>query len=132
MYIARCGGSLPNANHLLHSFLYSVPVNQPPSNVTAVQETPTSIRISWSLSSSATGYMISYHSEGSNEMFVNINDGSTTYYLLTGLQSGTSYNVSIVATYDQSLPSDIVVLMVRLSEIILLCTLCILGNWHTC
>lgn len=95
----------------LNSFLYSMPVIQPPSNVSTVQESPTSIRVSWSPSSNATGYTISY-SGGSKEIFVEISDGSTSNYLLTGLQSGTSYNISIVAT-SSSLPSDIVVVMTR-------------------
>ena len=62
----------------------------------AVQEGPTSIQVSWNPPSplgDTTGYII-YYSGGSSGS-VNVSGGSTDNYLLTGLQNGDSYNISI-------------------------------------
>ena len=72
----------------------------------AVQEGPTSVRVSWSLPTppgDTTGYRISY--SGGSSGSVDISNGSTNNYLLTGLQSGASYTISIVGT-SLHLPSD--------------------------
>ena len=72
----------------------------------AVQEAPTSIRVSWSPPTplkDTNGYRI-YYSGGSSGS-VNVSDGSTDNYLLIGLQNGESYTISIVAT-SQHLPSE--------------------------
>ena len=72
----------------------------------AVQEGPTSIRVSWSPPTSlgdTTGYRI-YYSGGSSGS-VDVSDGSTDNYLLTGLHNGGIYTISIVAT-SQHLPSE--------------------------
>ena len=69
----------------------------------AVQEGLTSIRVSWSPPSplgDTNGYRIYY--SGRN---VDVSGGSTDDYLLTGLQNGESYTISIVAT-SQHLPSE--------------------------
>ena len=65
----------------------------------AVQEDPTSVRVSWSPPSplgDTTGYRISY--SGGSSGSVDVSDGSTDNYLLTGLVNGTSYTISIVGT----------------------------------
>ena len=65
----------------------------------AVQEGTTSVRVSWSPPSplgDTTGYRISY-SDGSS-VSVDVSDGSTDNYPLTGLQNGASYNISTVGT----------------------------------
>ena len=75
----------------------------------AVQEGLTSIQVSWNPPTSlgdTTGYRI-YYSGGSSGS-VNVSDGSTDNYLLTGLQNGETYTISIVAT-SQHLPSESVV-----------------------
>ena len=75
-------------------------------NLMAVQEGPTSIRVSWSPPTplgDTTGYRI-YYSGGSSGS-EDVSDGSTDNYLLTGLQNGESYTISIVAT-SQHLPSE--------------------------
>ena len=65
-----------------------------------VQEGPTSIKVSWSPPSplgNTTGYRIYYNSDsdsGSEE----VSGGSTNNHLLTGLQNGVSYTISIVGT----------------------------------
>ena len=82
------------------------PVASAPTNLMAVQEGPTSIRVSWSPPTplgDTTGYRI-YYSGGSSGS-VNVSDGSTDNYLLTGLQNGERYTISIVAT-SQHLPSE--------------------------
>ena len=71
----------------------------------AVQEGP-SIQLSWNPPTplgDTTGYRI-YYSGGSSGS-EDISNGSTDNYLLTGLQSGESYDISLVAT-SQHLPSE--------------------------
>ena len=87
---------------------------QTPTNVTAVQEGPTSIRVSWTPSSDATGYVISYTGGGSSDS-VTVSGGSTDERLLTSLTNGVIYTISIVATSTE-LPSGSVVVMVGLGE----------------
>ena len=82
----------------------------------AVQEGPTSVRVSWTPPTplgDTTGYRIYYSggSSGSDD----VSDGSTENYLLTGLQNGQSYTISIVAT-SQHLPNEIAAEMVMLGE----------------
>ena len=72
----------------------------------AVQEDPTSVRVSWSPPTplgDTTGYRISY--SGGSSGSVDVSDVSTKNYLLTGLQNETSYTVSIVGT-SQHLSSE--------------------------
>ena len=78
-----------------------------PTDLTAVQEGPTSIRVSWIPSSNATGYRIDYTSTDGSSDSVTVSGGSTDSYLLTGLQNGDTYITSIVATSDL-FPSEIV------------------------
>ena len=70
-----------------------------PTNLMAVQEGPTSIRVSWSPPTAlvdTTGYKIYYSYSDS----VDVSGGSTDSYTLTGLQNGDSYTVSILATSE--------------------------------
>ena len=80
----------------------------------AVQSNLTSIRVSWTRSSGATGYIISYTGGGSSDSET-VSGGSTDNYLLTGLVVGASYTISIVAT-SQHFPSDVVERQVMLSK----------------
>jgi len=80
-------------------FSLRTPVASAPTNLTAVQEGPTGIRVSWTPPTplgDTTWYRI-YYSGGSSGS-VDVGGGSTDNYLLTGLQNGVSYNISIVAT----------------------------------
>lgn len=80
-----------------------------PTNLMAVQEGYTSIRVSWDPPTplgDTIGYRIYYSgvSSGSEDV-----SSSTDNYLLTDLQTGGLYNVSIVALAtisSQRLPSD--------------------------
>ena len=80
----------------------------------AVQEGLTSIRVSWTPSSDATGYIISYTGGGSSDS-VTVSGGSTDERLLTGLMVDTTYTISIAAT-SQQLPSDAIVVEITLSK----------------
>ena len=89
--------------------------------MTAVQSGPTSIRVSWTPPTplgNTTGYIIYYTNDVINDSgSVNIDDGSTNEYTLTGLQNGETYNISIVAmATSQHLPSDALVMEVTLSK----------------
>ena len=74
--------------------------------MTAVQTGPTSITVSWSSSSDATGYRIDYDSSGGDSGSVTVSGGSTVMETLTGLKNGDTYTISIVATSDTALPSE--------------------------
>ena len=74
--------------------------------MTAVQAGPTSITVSWSPSSDATGYRIDYDSSGGDSGSVTVSGGSAAMETLTGLQNGETYTISIVATSDTALPSE--------------------------
>ena len=74
-----------------------------PTDVTAVQDGPTSITVTWTPPNpldGITGYRISF-TGGSD---VDIDGGSTNSYTLTGLTNGQTYTISIVAT-SSGLPS---------------------------
>ena len=100
-------------NHLfLYTFCVIVlpPVASAPTSVMAVQEGLTSIRVSWSPPTplgDTTGYRI--YSGGSNDS-VDVSGGSRDNYLLTGLQNGESYTISIVATSQHFFSVDMVAL----------------------
>ena len=88
----------------------------PPSDLRAVQDGPTSITVSWSPSSDATGYRIYYGSSGGDHGNVVISDSSTDEYTLTGLKNGDTYTIHIVSTSDDGLPSGSVAANVGLGE----------------
>ena len=80
-----------------------------PTDVTAVQESPTSILVCWSPPDpmgNITGYRI-YYTNDVNTGSADVSGGSTDSHTLTGLQNGVTYTISIVATSSQSLPSEI-------------------------
>ena len=88
----------------INTLLYTVA--SAPTDLTAVQEGLTSIRVSWTPSSDATGYVISYTGGGSSDS-VTVSGGSTDSYLLTGLMVDASYTLSIIAT-SQHFSSDVI------------------------
>ena len=95
-----------------------LPVASAPTNLMAVQEGLTSIRVSWSPPTplgDTNGYRIYYSDSGS----VNINGGSTNNYLLTGLQNGDTYTISIVATSQHFFSENISTATVTLGELYL-------------
>ena len=86
-------------NIIFMLMLYSSPVPSAPVHLRTVQEYIDSIRVSWTPSSDATGYNISYTGGGSSDS-VPVSGGSTDNYLLTGLQNGDTYTIFIVATSE--------------------------------
>ena len=100
---------------LLLRYSFFPPVTSAPTDLTAVQEGLTSIRVSWTPSSGATGYTISYTGGGSSDS-VTVSGGSTDERLLTDLVKEASYTISIVATSSQTLPSDALVVEITLSK----------------
>ena len=92
---------------------YSGPL--PPSDVTAVQDGPTSAILSWTPSSDATGYSIHYTSTGGDNGNETASSGSTNTHILTDLLNGDNYTISIIAT-ALLFPSDPAIIMVTLSK----------------
>ena len=86
----------------------------PPTNVMAVQEGLTSIRVSWTPSSDATGYTISF--TGGSSGSVTVSGGSTDERLLTGLVNGGIYTISIMATSTGFSSGSVEVMDVALGE----------------
>ena len=82
--------------------------------MTAVQDGPTSITVSWVPSSDATGYIVSYTGGGSNGSET-VSGGDTNSYTLTGLTNGQTYTISIVAT-SEYLFSDAATFEITLSK----------------
>ena len=86
-----------------------------PTNLVARQKSDTSIEISWTQPGTlTTGYVIYYWVTGTdNKLSVVISETPNTHlqrqtHLLTALESGTDYSISIVAVSDLRLPSDVV------------------------
>ena len=79
--------------------LYSVPTA--PTEVSAIQKAPTSILVSWGVSSDSTGYRIDYNSSGGDQGSETISGGSTDIHTLTGLQNGDTYTISVSTTSPQ-------------------------------
>ena len=71
--------------------------------MTVVQAGLTSITVTWTASSDATGYRISYTSD-SDSGSETVSDGSTETHTLTGLVNGETYTISIVSTASSSGP----------------------------
>ena len=83
----------------------------PPSGVTAVQDGPTSIRVSWTPPSplgDTTGYRIYYTRAGGSSDSVDVDGGNTNSRTLMGLINGETYTISVVgrsSTSSTVLPS---------------------------
>ena len=94
------------------------PVASAPTNLMAVQEGVTSIRVSWSPPTplgDTTGYRIYYSDSDSNDS-VNVSGGFTEDYLLTGLVINATYTISIVA-FSHHFSSDTVDQEIKLGEV---------------
>ena len=83
-----------------------VPGPPPPTDVTAVQDGPTSIIVIWTPPNTLddiTGYRISF-TGGASSGSVNVSGGNSMSRTLTDLTNGETYAISVVAT-STSLPS---------------------------
>ena len=90
-------------------------VGSPPSDVTAVQDGPTSIRVSWTPSSDATGYRIYYTSSRGDSGSEDVSGGHSDSHTLTGLVKEDTYTISVMAT-SQGFPSSPITVEVTLRE----------------
>ena len=82
----------------------------PPSGVTAVQDGPTSIMVSWTPPSplgDTSGYRIYYTRAGGSSGSVDVDGGNTNSHTLMGLTNGETYTISIAGRSSSSggLPS---------------------------
>ena len=66
----------------------------------AVQDSPTSISVSWSPSGIANGYRIDYNSSGGDQGSETVSGDSTYNHTLTGLRNGEVYTLSVLATSE--------------------------------
>ena len=93
----------------------------PPTEVTAVQDGPTSIRVTWTPPSplgSITGYRI-FYTDGRSNGTVDVSGGNANSYTLTGLSSGQTYTISIRSLASVSFSSSPVeTLAVGLSKLL--------------
>ena len=107
---SRCQELQMNLHVLCREYVYMYsfcccsllpPVASAPTNLMAVQEGLTGIRVSWTPPTplgDTTGYRI-YYSGGSSGS-VDVSGGSTEHHLLTGLHNGANYTISIVGTSE--------------------------------
>ena len=83
----------------------------PPSGVTAVQDGPTSIRVSWTPPSplgDTSGYRIYYTRAGGSSDSVDVDGGNTNTHTLMSLTNRETYTISVVgrsSTSSTVLPS---------------------------
>ena len=80
--------------------------------MTAVQDGPTSIRVSWTPSSDATGYRIRSRGDSGSE---DVSGGHSDSHTLTGLAKEDTYDISIMAT-SHTLSSSPITVNITLSE----------------
>ena len=97
--------------NIIHLYTYNIwiclslyTVASPPTYLTyEVQDNFTSILLMWvppSPLGDTTGYRISYNAVGGSSNSVNISDGNSSNYRLSGLEKGKGYNISIVGISD--------------------------------
>ena len=93
-------------------------VGSPPTDVTAVQDGPTSITLTWTPPSplgDTTGYKISF-TGGGNSDSVDVSGANTNSHTLTGLQSGQTYILSVIGTSQHLFSDTTTTVEVTLSE----------------
>ena len=98
--------------------MYFDTVASVPTNLSLVQEGLGSVRVSWSPPTplgDTTGYRIYY--SGSSSGSVDVSGGSTDNHLVTSLQSGAGYTITIVAT-SLHLPSERIAAAITLGKAI--------------
>eukprot|EP00731_Ephydatia_muelleri_P019055 Em0011g1095a len=99
-----CGGFTLNPRSTTSSLTVQAPPG-PPTGVTAVQSGPTSVSVSWTAPTSSgpvTRYDIYYVANGGPS--TSGDSTNSTSYVLTKLQVGVQYNISVIAV-GTSLPS---------------------------
>ena len=105
-----------------------IPGTSPPSDVTAVQAGLTSIRVTWTASSDATGYRI-YYTSDSDSGSETVSDGSTVTHTLAGLVNGETYKISMIAI-SEYFPSEAISSIVSLSKDSVFCLAICMNSCH--
>ena len=85
-------------NSALSQNALCVPGPQPPTGLTFKIRSDNSVALTWTPSSDATGYLISYSSRTGDSGTGNIAGGESSNFNLTDLRTGDTYTISIVAT----------------------------------
>ena len=103
--------------YALYLFLFP-PVALAPTNLMAVQEGRTGIRLSWTppTQGDTTGYRISY--SGGSSGGASVSDGSTDNHLLTDLVIGASYTIRIVSTSEHFCSDSVMFPNITLGELL--------------
>ncbi|KAL5486464.1 hypothetical protein EMCRGX_G018943 [Ephydatia muelleri] len=112
-----CGGFTLNPRSTTSSLTVQTPPG-PPTGVTAVQSGPTSVNVSWTAPTSGgpvTRYDIYYVANGGPS--TSGDSTNSTSYVLTKLQVGVQYNISVIAV-GTSLPS----LSANVTRTLILCS----------
>ena len=106
-FSGECGAIIQFNIYTLHCCFTNLPLTTvafPPTDLTyVVQDDFTSILLMWvppSPLGDTTGYRISYTVDGVSSNTVDISDGTTSNYTLSGLEKGKDYNISIVGISD--------------------------------
>ena len=87
-------------------------VLQPPSNITQGATTTTTVSVSWSPVSGATGYYVSYQRQDLGAppvvtpQYERIVGGASTSVTLSGLEPGTTYRIRVWSTDGTSVSSE--------------------------
>ena len=90
----------------------------PPTNLNGTRENATSARLSWippSPLGDTIGYTVIFSASGGSNGSENVPGGYNDSLLLTGLESGETYNISLVARC-QHIPSGAITAQVTTSE----------------
>ena len=89
---------------LLKSYTFLLVPGSPPSFLTMVNETITTITVSWTTldSSDADGYVVNVTSDTDTVQTVQVEGSSNNTITLNGLRGGTTYNITVRA-YQQLL-----------------------------
>ena len=85
-------------NSALSQNALCVPGPQPPTGLTFEIRSDNSVALTWTPSSDATGYLISYSSRRGDSGTESITGGESSNFNLTDLRTGDTYTISIVAT----------------------------------
>ena len=108
LMVGYCNLGVATSSNKCVPFAHTPQAAGEPTNLAAVQQSDTSIELSWeSPGSPATGYVIYYQPEGGAVSSLEISGRTIDSHLLEGLESGVTYSISIVAVSDH-LPSAVV------------------------
>lgn len=76
-----------------------------PATVTAVAASPTSVTVTWSAVTGATGYVVQYRAQGTST-WTDRTEVTTLTDTITGLTAGTTYQVRVIAKGNDTTSGD--------------------------